>query len=283
VGLFNRSRMKKAEDLAVCIGENLLRQSLLDPARRDRGPRELVGELVLRVCQVNSAWALEGASLVRKGKRATVAIPVLELSTPLDVLGNVIDGDLQEHGRLNRRDHEEVLTRALRRLSATLEQHALVEVKETLADEVESRALWEELANAGDDPEEISVTREELTALAQGLQSASYGALEFAQLLDESQLRPLTALRFFASRHPLWSIHRGELLYRGALVGRYGNEDPLNSIYTDMVWAILEQDHTHLSDQTVRELTLSAMRFWDRELAGRYLRAGEGDDAQGRV
>jgi hypothetical protein len=275
--------MKKAEELAVSIGENLLQQSLLDPARRDRGPRELVAELVLRVCQVNPAWTLEGASLVRKGRRASLAIPVLDLSTPLDVLGNVIDGDLQEHGRLGRRDHEAVLSRALRRLSATLAQHALSEVKETLADEVESRALWEELASAGDDPEEISAAREQLTALAQGLQGASYGALEFAQLLDESQLRPLTALRFFASRHPLWSIHRGELLYRGALVGRYANDDPLNSIYADMVWAALEQDHANLADQTVRELTLSAMRFWDRELAGRYLRAGEGDESHNRI
>ena len=280
MGLFNRSRMKKAEELAVCIGENLLRQSLLDPARRDRGPRELVAELVHRVCQVNTAWTLEGTALVRKGKRSTLAIPVLDLSTPLDVLGNVIDGDLREHGRLNRRDHEQVLARALRRLSATLEQHALSEVKETLADEAESRALWDELATAGDDPEEISAARDRLVQLAEGLQAASYGALEFAQLLDESQLRPLTALRFFASRQPLWSIHSGELLYRGAQVGRYANDDPLNSIYTDMVFAVLAQDYSNLSEQTVRELTLSAMRYWDRELAGRYLRAGEGDTAR---
>ena len=283
MGLFNRSRMRKAEDLAVCIGQNLLRQSLLDPARRDRGPRELVQELVVRVCQVNAAWTLEGASLVRKGRHATVAVPVIDLATPLDVLGNVIDGDLREHARLGRRDHEEVLMRALRRLSTTLEQHALSEVKETLADEIESRALWEELASAGDDPEEISSAREQLTRLAQGLQSASYGALEFAQLLDDSQLRPLTTLRFYASRNPLWSIHRGELLYRGALVGRYANDDPLNSIYADMVWAVLEQDHANLADQTVRELTLSAMRYWDRELAGLYLRAGEGDEARARA
>jgi hypothetical protein len=279
LGLFNRSRMKKAEDLAVCIGENLLRQSLLDPARRDRGPRELV----LRVCQVNSAWRLEGSSLVRTGRRSNVAVPVIDLATPLDVLGNVIDGDLREHGRLNRRDHEEVLMRALRRLSTSLEQHALSEVKETLADEIESRELWRELAAAGDDPEEISSAREDLTGLAQGLLSASFGALEFAQLLDETQLRPLTTLRFFASRNPLWSIHQGELLYRGALVGRYASDDPLNSIFADMVWAVLEQDHANLCDQTVRELTLSAMRYWDRELAGLYLRAGSGDEPRARA
>ena len=283
MGLFNRSRMKKAEDLAFSIGENLLRQSLLDPTRRDRGPRELVQELVLRVCQVNPAWALDGALLVRSGRHGSVSVPVLDLATPLDVLGNVIDGDLREHGRLNRRDHEDVLMRALRRLSATIEQHALSEVKETLADEIESRALWEELASAGDDPEEISAARARLTQLAQALLGASYGALAFAQFLDESQLRPLTALRFYASRNPLWSIHRGELLYRGARVGHYSNEDPLNSIYTDMVWAILEQDYSGLSQATARELTLSAMRYWDRELAGFYLRAGEEAEARPRA
>jgi hypothetical protein len=275
VGLFNRARMKKAEDLAVCIGENLLEQSVLDPARRDRGPRELVQDLVLRVCQVNPVWALDGASLVRSGRRGRVSIPVLDLATPLDVLGNVIDGDLREHGRLTPRDHEEVLLRALRRLSITLEQRALSEVKEALADEIESRALWEELASAGDDPEEISAAREHLTQLAQELLRASHGALAFADFLDESQLRPLTALRFYAARYPIWSIHRGELLYRGAGVGHYGNDDPLNSIYADMVWAILEQDHSGLSEATVRELTLSAMRYWDRELADHFLRAGE--------
>ena len=274
MGLFNRSRMRKAEELAVRIGQNLLQQSLLDPERRDRGPRELVQELVLQVCKLNAAWRIEGGSLVRVGRRSSVAVPVGDLSTPLDVLGNVIDGDLREHGRLNRRDHEEVLRRTLRRLSSMLEQHALSEVKETLADEAESRALWEELSAAGDDPEEISIARAELTHLAQGLLGASFGALELAHLLDESQLRPLTALRFYASRNPLWSIHRGELLYRGALVSRYANDDPLNSVYADMVWALLEQDHSNLSEQTVRELTLSAMRYWDRELAALFLRAG---------
>jgi hypothetical protein len=283
LGLFNRARMKKAEDLAVQIGENLLGQSLLDPARSNRGPRELVQELVLRVCQVNPAWALEGASLVRRGRRGRVSVPVLDLATPLDLLGNVIDGDLREHGRLNQRDHDEVLLRALRRLSTTIEQRALSEVKEALADEIESRALWEELASAGDDPEEFSAARANLTQLAQELLRAGHGALALANFLDESRLRPLTALRFYASRNPNWSIHRGELLYRGAGVGHYGNDDPLNSIYADMVWAVLEQDYSGLSEATVRELTLSAMRYWDCELAGLYLRAGEEAEARPRA
>jgi hypothetical protein len=41
-----------------------------------------------------------------------------------------------------------------------------------------------------------------------------------------------------------------------------------------MVWGILEQDFPLLGEPTLRELTLAAMRNWDRELAALYLRAG---------
>ena len=284
MGLFNRSRMDKAEDLAVRIGENLLKQSLLAPEKRGHGQQELVLALARRVCQANPAWTLAGGVLERcdrDGKPGTSA-HLADLPTALDLLGLVIDADLREHGRLAPRDHDEVLMRALRRLSTALEQRALSEVSETLAPELESAALWQELAESRDDPEEIAAARGQLEELAASFLTASYGALAFADFLNESQARPLTALRFFAARNPAWALHRGELFYRGASIGRYSNEEPVNSIYADMVWALLEQDHPFFAEPTLRELTLAAMRSWDRELAVLYLRAGSEGDAANR-
>ncbi len=276
MGLFNRSRMTKAEDLAVRIGENLLKQSLLDPEKRGHGQPELVLALARRVCQANPAWTLAAGILERCNRDGTAATSaqLADLRTALDLLGLVIDADLREYGHLAPRDHDEVLMRALRRLSTALEQRALSEVSEALAPELESAALWQELAGSGDDPEEIAAARQQLEELAEGLLTASYGALAFADFLDESEARPLTALRFFAARNPAWVVHRGELFYRGASIGHYSNEEPVNSIYADMVWALLEQDHPFLAEPTLRELTLAAMRSWDRELAVLYLRAG---------
>jgi hypothetical protein len=282
MGLFNRSRMKKAEELAVVIGENLLKQSVLDPAKQGRAQPELVRELARRVCQANPAWTMDEQTLERQGRAGPVSARFAELPTALDLLGLVIDADLRDHARLPQRDHDEVLMRALRRLSTALEQRALSEVSDSLSSELESAALWQELAESGDDPDEIAAARAQLEELAEGLLAASYGALAFAEFLDESQVRPLTALRFFAARHPAWSMYRGELLYRGAPVGQYTNEDPVNSIYADMVWALLEQDFPFLSEPSIRELTLAAMRSWDRELAALYLRAGSEVDSSAR-
>ena len=117
--------------------------------------------------------------------------------------------------------------------------------------------------------------------LAEGFLAASYGARAFADFLDETQVRPLTALRFYTARHAAWTLHRGELFYRGASIGTYTTEDPVNSVYADMVWALLEQDYPFLSNAAIRELTLSAMRAWDRELASLYLRAGGEEAAAG--
>jgi hypothetical protein len=284
MGLFNRSRMKQAEDLAVRIGENLLKQSLLDPAQRSLGQPELVRALAQLVCKANSAWRLDGELFERQGRRGCVRAHLGDLHTALDLLGVVIDADLREHGRLSPRDHDEVLMRALRRLSTALEQRALSEVSESLAQEIASGDLWQELASSGDDPDEVDAARAQLEELAEGLLSAAYGALAFADFLDEPQARPLTALRFFAARHPAWAMHRGELFYRGASVGHYANEDPVNSIYADMVWALLEQDHPFLSEPALRELTLAAMRSWDHDLAVLYLRAsGEAEAAPRRA
>ena len=283
MGLFNQSRMTQAADLAVRIGENLLKQSLLDPERQGQGQQQLVLALARRVCQANPAWTLEGPVLARTRRDGTPATSahLADLRTALDLLGLVIDADLREHARLSPRDHDEVLMRALRRLSSALEQRALSEVSASLAPELESAALWQELATSSDDPEEIAATRAQLEELADGLLAASYGALAFADFLDEAQARPLTALRFFTSRSPAWTLHRGELFYRGASIGHYSNEDPVNSIYADMVWALLEQDHPFLTEPTLRELTLAAMRSWDRELAVIHLRAGsEGEAAR---
>ena len=284
MGLFNRARMDQAEDLAVRIGENLLKQSLLDPEKQGRGQQELVLALARRVCEANAAWTLAEGVLERSDRDGAPAAKahLAELPTTLDLLGLVIDADLREHGRLAPRDHDEVLMRALRRLSTALEQRALSEVSQALAPELESAVLWQELAASGDDPEEIASARSQLEELAAGLLAASYGAFAFAQFLDEADARPLTALRFFASRNPAWSLHRGELLYRGAPVGRYSNDEPVNSIYADMVWALLEQDHPFLAESSLRELTLSAMRSWDRELAALYLRAGSDGEAARR-
>jgi hypothetical protein len=285
MGLFNRSRMDRAEDLAVRIGENLLNQSLLDPEKRGHGQQELVLALARRVCQANPAWTLRDGILERCDRDGMPAASahLAELPTALDLLGLVIDADLREHGRLAPRDHDEVLMRALRRLSAALEQRALSEVSQTLAPELESAALWQQLAESGDDPEEIAAARAQLEELAAGLLTASYGALAFAEFLDERDARPLTALRFFAARNPHWALHRGELFYRGASIGCYTNDEPVNSIYADMVWALLEQDHPFLAEPTLRELTLAAMRTWDRELAALYLRAGSEGDAARRA
>lgn len=279
MGLFSRSRMKKAEDLAVRIGENLLKQSLLDPDQQGNGQEQLVRGLARLVCEANPAWSVEEGFLERRSRSGAVTTTAYlgDLHTALDLLGVVIDADLREHGRLSQRDHDEVLMRALRRLSTALEHRSLSEVSETLAHDAETATLWGELASSDDDPEEIAGARAQLEELADGLLAASYGARAFAEFLDESQARPLTALRFFTSRHPTWSMHRGELFYRGASIGSYTNEDPVNSIYADMVWALLEQDYPFLSDATIRELTLSAMRAWDRELAGLYLRASSAD------
>jgi hypothetical protein len=283
MGLFNRSRMRKAEDLAVRIGQNLLKQSLLDPDQHGQGQQELVRRLATLVCEANPAWKVEEGFLERRNRQdaVTVTAHLADLHTALDLLGVVIDADLLEHARLSRSDHDEVLMRALGRLSTALEQRSLSEVSESLAHDLETRALWEELASSGDDPEEISGARAQLEELAEGLLDASYGARAFADFLDESQARPLTALRFFTSRHAPWSLHRGELFYRGAEIGSYTNEDPVNSIYADMVWALLEQDYPFLTDASIRELTLAAMRAWDRELAALYLRAGS--DAAGEL
>jgi hypothetical protein len=286
MGRFNRSRMKKAEDLAVRIGENLLKQSLLDPSQQGQGQQELVLGLARLVCEANPAWRVEEGFLERRNRAdvVTVTAHLADLHTALDLLGVVIDADLREHARLSQRDHDEVLMRALGRLSTALEHRSLSEVSESLAHHLETEALWEELASSGDDPEEIAGARAQLEELADGLLAASYGARAFADFLDESQARPLTALRFFTSRHAAWTLHRGELFYRGAEIGRYTNEDPVNSIYADMVWALLEQDYPFLSDASVRELTLAAMRAWDRELATLYLRAShEGAAAEERV
>jgi len=281
MGIFNRSRRKKAEELAVRIGENLLRQSLLDPGQQGAGQPDLVRSLARLVCQANPAWTLDEEFLERRGRDGTLGVSahLSDLPTALDLLGLVIDADLREHARLSRSDHDDVLMRALRRLSTALEKRALSEVSESLSQELESGSLWQELAQGGDDPDEIASARAELDELAEGLLAASYGALAFADFLDESQARPLTALRFFATRHPVWTMHRGALFYRGAPIGHYCNDDPVNSIYADMVWAILEQDYPFLSEPTLRELTLAAMRNWDRELAVLYLRAG--GEAQG--
>jgi hypothetical protein len=281
MGLFNRSRMRKAEDLAVRIGENLLKQSLLDPAQNGQGQQELVRGLAILVCEANPAWKVEEGFLERRNREdaVTVTAHLADLHTALDLLGVVIDADLREHARLSRSDHDEVLMRALRRLSTALEHRSLSEVSESLAHDLETQALWEELASSGDDPEEIAGARAQLEELADGLLAASYGARAFAEFLDESQARPLTALRFFTSRHAAWAMHRGELFYRGAEIGSYTNEDPVNSIYADMVWALLEQDYPFLTDASIRELTLAAMRAWDRELAALYLRASS--DAAG--
>lgn len=279
MGLFNRSRMKKAEELAVRIGENLLKQSLLDPTQQGQGQQQLVQSLARLVCEANPAWKVEDGFLERTSHRGvpTATAHLDDLHTALDLLGVVIDADLREHGRLSQRDHDEVLMRALRRLSTALEHRSLSEVSESLAHDVETAALWEELASSSDDPEEIAGARAQLEELADGLLAASYGARAFADFLDESQARPLTALRFFTSRHATWSMYRGELFYRGASIGSYTNDDPVNSIYADMVWALLEQDYPFLSDATIRELTLSAMRAWDRELAALYLRASSAE------
>ena len=281
--LFNRSRMQKAEDLAVRIGENLLAQSVLDPGQQHSGHGEIVLRLARRVCEANSAWSIDAEGLVRRGRNGSTTARFESLHSALDLLGAVIDADLREHSRLSERDHDEVLRRALQRLSGTLGQHALCEVSEALAPEHENAALWQELAEGGDDPEEIAEARAQLEELAAGLLAASYGALAFADFLDESQVRPLTALRFFAARHPAWSLRRGELGYRGAPVGSYNNDDPVNSIYADMVWVLLEQDHPLLGEATIRELTLAAMRSWDRELAALYLRAGDPPEAARRA
>jgi hypothetical protein len=285
MGLFNRSRMTKAEDLAVRIGENLLRQSLLDPEQRGHGQQELVLALARRVCQVNPAWTLAGGVLERCDRDGNPAASahLAELPTALDLLGLVIDADLREHGKLAAHDHDQVLMQALRRLSTALEQRALSEVSQTLAPERESAALWQELAESGDDAHEIASARAQLEELAEGLLTASYGALAFADFLNEANARPLTALRFFAARNSAWALHRGELFYRGASIGRYSNDEPVNSIYADMVWGLLEQDHPFLSESTLRELTLAAMRSWDRELAVLYLRAGTEPDAARRA
>jgi hypothetical protein len=272
--------MDKACDLAVRIGENLLKQSLLDPEKRGHGQQEMVLALARRVCQANPAWTLADGVLERSDRDGTpgASAHLAELPTALELLGLVIDADLREYGRLAPRDHDDVLMRALRRLSAALEQHALCEVSQALSPELETQALWQELAESPDDPEEIALARRQLEELAAGLLTASYGALAFADFLNESQVRPLTALRFFAARHSAWALHRGELFYRG---GRYGNDEPVNSIYADMVWGLLEQDHPFFSEAALRELTLAAMRSWDRELATLYLRAsGEADSAR---
>ena len=283
MGLFNRSRMKKSEELAVRIGENLLKQSLLDPSQQGQGQQELVRGLAKLVCEANPAWSVEEAFLERRSREGAVTVTAHlgDLHAALDLLGVVIDADLREHARLSQRDHDEVLMRALRRLSTALEHRSLSEVSESLAPDLETAALWEELASSGDEPEEIAGARAQLEELAEGLLAASYGARAFADFLDESQARPLTALRFFTSRHAAWSMHRGELFYRGASIGSYTNEDPVNSIYADMVWALLEQDYPFLSDPTIRELTLAAMRAWDRELATLYLRAGSEEISAG--
>ena len=139
--------------------------------------------------------ARNGYALLRSG---CVRVHLADLHTALDLLGVVIDADLREHGRLPQRDHDEVLMRALRRLSTALEQRALSEVSESLAQEIASGDPWHELATSGDDPEELDATRGQLEELAAGLLSASYGALAFADFLDEPQARPLTALRFFS-------------------------------------------------------------------------------------
>jgi len=243
MGLFNRSRMKKAEDLAVRIGENLLKQSLLDPSQQGHGQQELVQGLARLVCEANPAWRIEEGFLERRGRTGEVSVTAYlgDLRTALDLLGVVIDADLREHARLPQRDHDEVLMRALGRLSTALEHRSLSEVSESLAHDLETEALWEELASSGDDPEEIAGARAQLEELADGLLAASYGA-------------------------------RAE-------IGSYTNEDPVNSIYADMVWAVLEQDYPFLSDASVRELTLAAMRAWDRELAALYLRASHQDGA----
>jgi hypothetical protein len=284
MGIFNRTRMKQAEELAVRIGENLLKQSLLDPSQQGVSQHELVRSLAGLVCRANPAWTLDGEFLARRGRGGALGASahLADLRTALDLLGVVIDADLREHARLSRADHDEVLSRALRRLSTALEQRALSEVSHSLAEEIESSSLWRELAEGGDDPGEIAAARAELDELAEGLLAASYGALAFADFLDEPQARPLTALRFFAARQPVWTMHRGELFYRGAPVGHYTNDDPVNSIYADMVWAILEQDFPFLSEPTLRELTLVAMRNWDRELAVLYLRAGSEARSPGR-
>jgi len=273
--LFRRSRLKKAEAIAVRIGENLLAQSVLDPGQQQSGRAEVLLRLAKRVCDANPAWSVEPEGLVRRGRSGTAKAHFADLRSALDLLGAVIDADLRETARLPARDHDEVLTRALRRLSGTLGQHSLCEVSEALSPERESAALREQLAESGDDPEEIAEARAELEELAAGLLGASYGALAFADFLDEPQVRPLTALRFFAARHPAWSLSRGELSYRGVPIGRYASDDPVNSIYADMVWALLEQDHPFFREATLRELTLAAMRSWDRELATLYLRSGE--------
>ena len=285
MGFFNRSRMKKAEELAVRIGENLLKQSLLDPSQQGQGQQELVGRLAQLVCAANPAWRVDDGFLERRNREGVVTVTAqLEgLHTALDLLGVVIDADLREYARLSRRDHDEVLIRALRRLSTALEQRSLSEVSESLSHDLETATLWEELAASGDDPEEIAGARAQIEELADGLLAASYGASAFAEFLDESQARPLTALRFFTSRHAAWSMHRGELFYRGAPIGGYSNEDPVNSIYADMVWALLEQDYPFFSEATIRELTLSAMRAWDRELATLYLRAGGEEASSGEA
>jgi hypothetical protein len=276
MGLFNRSRMKHAEDLGVRIGENLLDQSILDPGKQGVSQQELVRALAGLVCRANPAWTLEDEFLAHRSREGslTASSHLADLGSALDLLGLVIDVDLREHARLPRRDHDEVLLRALRRLSTALEQRALADVTQALSRELESDSSPQELSRSGDDLEEIAAARAELDALAEGLLAASYGAFAFADFLDEAQARPLTALRFFSSRHPVWTLHRGELFYRGAPIGRYTNDDPVNSIYADMVWGILEQDFPLLGEPTLRELTLAAMRNWDRELAALYLRAG---------
>jgi hypothetical protein len=273
--LFQRSRLKKAEELAVRIGENLLAQSVLDPGQQQSGHGEIVLRLARRVCEANAAWSLAPEGLVRHGRTGATTARFEDLHSALDLLGAVIDADLREHARLSPRDHDEVLMRALRRLSGTLGQHSLCEVSEALSPERETAVLREELAESGDDPEDIADARAQLEELAAGLLTASYGALAFADFLDESQVRPLTALRFFTARNPAWSLARGELAYRGAPIGSYTNDDPVNSIYADMVWALLEQDYPFFQEATLRELTLAAMRSWDRELAALYLRAND--------
>ncbi|MHC4164229.1 MAG: hypothetical protein ACYSUM_19060 [Planctomycetota bacterium] len=275
MGLFNGKKMKRAEALAVQIGENLLQQCLLGGGAK-RSQAELVRDLALRVCRTNDAWSVTPEGFVRQGRGGAAFTPFRELRSALDLLAIVVDADLREHARLPERDHEEVMLRALQRLSLVIQRHSLTEATRSLAAEMDDE---KEVLRETDDPEEVESAHAAVARVAESVLSASYGACAFADFLDEQRIRPLTALRLLAARDPAWTLDHGELRYWEFPIGTYANEDPLNSIFMDMVSALLMVDYPHLSERAHQELTLAAMSVWDRGLAELFLERTGADAA----
>ena len=124
MGLFNHREIELAEENVVALARNLLDLAVATTVDSD-SPAAVIRDMALNVCAANPAWTLSTHHIQRKVYKGTWSTPLSAITTPLELIGVVIDTELRAQIRLSEDDHTHLRSRAVARLKPQFEEYML--------------------------------------------------------------------------------------------------------------------------------------------------------------